>query len=79
MDQGRVAVKTSKILLIAWLLMGAVTLFVKELSTHLLVLWLAGLAALVWNRIDSRARSYRVEMKGPGGSGVTLHAEGQDE
>jgi hypothetical protein len=70
--------RTSKILLVMWLVTGAAMPFALELTTHLLVLWLSGLAALIWNRVDSRAKAYRLEVKAPGGAGVTLHAEGGD-
>jgi hypothetical protein len=71
--------KTSKILLLVWLLAGGVLLFVADVTLYVLILWLAGLVSLVWNRIDSRAKAYRFTVNGPSGVGVTLSSEGEAE
>jgi hypothetical protein len=71
-----VKLRTSKLLLLVWLLAGGFMLFAVDVTLHLLILWLSGLAALVWNRVDSRARGYRFSVTGPGGAGLSLSARG---
>jgi hypothetical protein len=72
--------KTSKIFLLLWLLLGAGLLVFSSLTLHELVLYALGLAAMVWNRIDSRGKAYKFSMHAPGGAGVTMEsAQNGDE
>jgi hypothetical protein len=68
-------VQTSKVLLIVWLVLAVPLLFRFGLDQPRLILWLAGLACLVWNRIDSRKRAYRFEVKGPQGTSLVLSSD----
>ena len=66
--------KTSKIFLLLWLLLGLGLIFFQfvELKTNVLILYLAGLAVLVWNRIDSRRQAYKVTLRAPGGTSLSV-------
>jgi hypothetical protein len=70
--------KTSKLFLFIWLLLGIALLIFSELSTNHLILYLAGLAILLWNRLDSRGRAYKFQVHGPGGSRLTLSADNEN-
>jgi hypothetical protein len=69
---------TSKLLLIAWILFGVVLLWQVKIDSNALVLYLAVLAVLVWNRIDSRQKGYNISLKGLGGTSLSV-AVGQPE
>jgi hypothetical protein len=65
-------VQTSKILLFAWLGLAVPLFLLERLDEPRLILWLAGLGCLVWNRVDSRGKAYRFELRGPQGTGVSV-------
>jgi hypothetical protein len=67
-------VRTSKVLLVFWLALGAAAPFALVVTDNILVLWITGLLALIWNRVDSRARAYRMTLKAPGGASFSLDA-----
>jgi hypothetical protein len=71
--------RTSKLLLLLWILAGGVLLFVADVTLYVLILWMAGLVSLMWNRIDSRARAYAFTFRGPQGVSVTLSTDGDGE
>jgi hypothetical protein len=70
--------KTSKIYLFIWLLLGIALLIFTKISTNHLVLYLTGLVVLLWNRLDSRGRAYKFQVHGPGGSRITLSADDEN-
>jgi hypothetical protein len=55
-----------------WILVGLALLIVHSLNRLELILYLAVLAVLVWNRIDSRRNGYRITFKTPGGTGLSV-------
>ena len=66
------SVRTSKILLIVWLALGAGLLAFTEVGPYELGFWGSGLAVLVWNRIDSRGKAYKFSVHAPGGVGASI-------
>jgi hypothetical protein len=67
-------VKTSKIAVYLWLLIGAAYLLFGHPDSLGLGLWICGLAAVTWNRLDSRGKGYEIALSGPGG--VKAHIKG---
>jgi hypothetical protein len=72
-------VRSSKLCLFLWLVLGAWTLLFEDLALHGLILYLAGLGALVWNRMDSRGKAYKFSVKGPAGVSASLSSKGGDD
>ena len=55
--------RTSKILLMAWMAAGLGLLFAGKAQGQAAIVWIAGLAALVWNRLDSRRNGYKATVR----------------
>lgn len=70
--------ETSKILLVVWLVLGGALLLVQDLTTNRLILYAVGLIAVIWNRMDSRNKSYKIALSGPGGMGVNVQTGEED-
>ena len=68
---------TSKILLAAWMALGIYLLIKGGLGASEAAVWTVGLAAMVWNRVDSRSRGYKISMESP--SGIRLAMDVKDE
>jgi hypothetical protein len=68
--------RTSKIALLGWTALGVWLLLNGELGSEKLAIYLAVLGVLVWNRIDSRKRGYRVSLSGLGGAKMSVEVGG---
>jgi hypothetical protein len=66
------SIRTSKVLLVGWIVVGATVLLTSDLTSNHALIYGLTLVAVVWNRIDSRTKGYRLSLSGPGGVAVKL-------
>jgi hypothetical protein len=66
-------VHSSKWFILIWIVVGVALIALGRVQTNELILYLAVMGVLVWNRIDSRRKAYKVSLQGLGGTSLTLN------
>jgi hypothetical protein len=63
----------SIILLYLWIVLGACMLIWMDLSDQTrLIIFCLTIVVLVWNRVDSRTKAYKLRVQGPGNTEFNL-------